>query len=92
MCNNIPVRKIQNVAFFINGKVAQLALDSGCEGDCIREDECYRLNLEIVPLDNTDTNNPPGKVSGKPNTVISRKGKLLIYMSKHQKSFKTLST
>ena len=58
MCNNIPVRKIQNVAFFINGKVAQLALDSGCEGDCIREDECYRLNLEIVPLDNTDTNIP----------------------------------
>ena len=37
MCNNIPVRKIQNVAFFVNGKVAQLALDSGCEGDCIRE-------------------------------------------------------
>ena len=54
-CNSIPIRKIQNVAFMVNNKVVQLSLDSGCEGDCIRLDECKRLNIQIQPLDHTDT-------------------------------------
>ena len=55
-CSSIPVRKIQNVAFFVNKKVAQLAIDSGCEGDCIRVDEAKRLGIPIFPLDHTDKN------------------------------------
>ena len=55
MCNNIPVCKIQNIAVFVENKIAQLSLDSGCEGDCIREDECVRLGLPVQPLDKTDT-------------------------------------
>ena len=71
---NATVRKIQNVAFFINGKVAQLALDSGCEGDCIPEDECYRLNLQIMPLDSTETDTHiPTQADGMPPlNVIGR--------------------
>ena len=54
-CNHIPIRKIQNVIFLVNTKVAQLSLDSGCEGDCVHEDECKRLEIKIEPLDSTDT-------------------------------------
>jgi hypothetical protein len=57
-CNNIPVRKIQNIGTFVNNKVAQLSIDSGCEGACIRESECHRLGIPIKPLDNTDTQIP----------------------------------
>ena len=39
----------------MNNKVALLSLDSGCEGDCILESECIRLNIPILPLDSTDT-------------------------------------
>ena len=46
-CSHIPIRKIQNVIFLINTKVAQLSLDSGCEGDCIHDDECKRLYIRI---------------------------------------------
>ena len=52
------MRKIQNIAVYINDKSALISLDSGCEGDCIRMDECYRLNIPIEPLDSTDTNLP----------------------------------
>ena len=58
ICSNIPVRKIQNIAVFIQNKIAQLSLDSGCEGDCIRESECIRLGLDIQPLDKYDTQLP----------------------------------
>ena len=57
-CNSIPIRKIQNIAVFVENKIAQLSLDSGCEGDCIRKDECIRLGLTIQPLDKTDTQIP----------------------------------
>ena len=43
---------------FVDNKIAQLSLDSGCEGDCIRESECIRLGLDIQPLDETDTQIP----------------------------------
>ena len=35
--------------------MALLSLDSGCEGDCILELECHRLNIPILPLDSSDT-------------------------------------
>ena len=41
--------------FFVNGIVAMLSLDSGCEGDCIHVNECKRLGIPILPLDSTDT-------------------------------------
>ena len=43
------------MSFFINNKVALLSLDSGCEGDCILESECHRLDIPILPLDSSDT-------------------------------------
>ena len=42
------------MTFLVNEIVAQLSLDSGCEGDCIRFDECKRLGIPIYPLDATD--------------------------------------
>ena len=48
------MRKIQNVLFLVNGKTAQLSLDSGCEGDCIQEKECIRLGITILPLEKDD--------------------------------------
>ena len=78
-CNSIPVRKIQTVAMFINGKVAQLSLDSGCEGDCITESECQRLKIVIKPLGPSDYLLPtqadgksPLKVIGKAKFVATR--------------------
>ena len=72
MCNSIPVRKIQNVAFFINGIVTQLALDSGCEGDCMRADECLRLGLSIEPLDHTDTHLPLQADGKSPLNIVGK--------------------
>merc|ERR1711954_348773 len=47
---NIPTRKVQTIACQINGKVAKLTIDSGSEGDCIREDVCKKLGIKILPL------------------------------------------
>ena len=73
------MRKIQNVSSFINNKIAQLSFDSGCEGDCMREDECVRLDIPIKPLDHTDTSIPtqadgksPLNVVGKTSFVATR--------------------
>ena len=49
---NIPIRKVQTIASEVEGKVVKLTIDSGSEGDCIRLDECKRLNLTVLPLDN----------------------------------------
>ena len=73
MCNSIPIRKIQNIAVFINNKVAQLSLDSGCEGDCISETECRRLQLPILPLDKSD--HKPKQADGQSNLIIIGKTK-----------------
>ena len=73
MCNSIPIRKIQNIAVFINNKVAQLSLDSGCEGDCISETECRRLQLPILPLDKSD--HKPKQADGQSNLIIVGKTK-----------------
>ena len=76
------MRKIQNIAVFINNKVAQLSLDSGCEGDCITLAECQRLNIVIAPLDSSDCLLPtqadgksPLKVLGKAQ-FVARRGKI----------------
>ena len=66
------MRKIQNVAFFINSKVAQLSMDSGCEGDCIRLDECERLNIPIIPLDHTDTHIPTQEDGKSPLQILGK--------------------
>ena len=70
--NSIPVRKIQNVAFLINGLVTQLALDSGCEGDCIRKDECLRLGIPIQPLDHTDKHMPTQADGKSPLSIVGK--------------------
>ena len=56
--NNLPVRKIQTISCFINGLVANLSLDSGCEADCIQEKECLRLGIKIMKLDENDKDLP----------------------------------
>ena len=51
---NIPTRKVQTIACEINDIVAKLTIDSGSEGDCIREDICKKLGIAILPLDKND--------------------------------------
>ena len=34
------------------------SVDSGSEGDCIREDICTKLGIEILPLDKNDHRTP----------------------------------
>ena len=66
------MRKIQTIAVYINNRPAILSLDSGCEGDCIRESECLRLNIAIKPLDNTDTSLPKQADGYSPLQVIGK--------------------
>ena len=50
----VPTRSIQKFTFLNNGRQAILSIDSGSEGDCMREAEAVRLKLRIMPLDKTD--------------------------------------
>ena len=75
------MRKIQKIAVYIHGKPAMLSLDSGCEGDCIRLDECYRLNIQIKPLDTSD-NQIPTQADGKSSLNIVGKVKFEIERDK----------
>ena len=52
--NIIPTKTIQKFTFTCQNKQVVLSLDSGCEGNCITEEECKRLQLKIVPLDAQD--------------------------------------
>ena len=59
-------------------------MDSGCEGNCIRADECQRLNIPVLPLDSTDSQLPtqadgvsPLQILGKANFQANR-GKILL--------------
>ena len=52
--NIIPTKSIQKFTFYCQHKQIVLALDTGCEGNCITEAECKRLKLEILPLDVND--------------------------------------
>ena len=61
--------------------MTQLALDSGCEGDCMREDECLRLGLVIEPLDHTDSHLPM-QADGKSTLDIVGKVKCEPYRGK----------
>ena len=58
-----------------------LSLDSGCEGDCIRLDECYRLNIQVKPLDNSD-DQIPTQADGKSSLNIVGKVKFDIERDK----------
>ena len=72
-CLSIPVRKIQTILFLINNIPAELSLDSGCEGDCVKESECLRLGIPILPLDKTDST--PTLADGKSALQIVGKAK-----------------
>ena len=61
--NLIPTRTIQKFTFLSSGKQAVLAIDSGCEGNCIRLDEVRRLDLDIIPLEPDDL--VPNQADGK---------------------------
>ena len=52
--NLIPTRTIQKFTFLCQGKQAIIAIDSGCEGDCMSKSEACRLGIKILPLDKAD--------------------------------------
>ena len=84
-CNSIPVRKIQNILCTVNDEVATLSLDSGCEGDCIRKDECERLGITITSLDHTDS--VPTQADGNSNLDVVGKAKFVGIRDKVQLEF-----
>ena len=57
---------------YIFNKPALLSLDSGCEGDCIRESECYRLNIPIKPLDDSDVQIPTQADGHSPLNIVGK--------------------
>ena len=59
-----------------------LSLDSGCEGDCIRIDECHRLNIQIKPLDPSDDQLPTQADGMSPLNIVG-KVKFEIERDKH---------
>ena len=62
--NLIPTRIIKKFTFLSSGgKQAVLAIDSGCEGNCIRLDEVRRLDIDIIPLEPDDL--VPNQADGK---------------------------
>ena len=69
------------MTFLVNEIVAQLSLDSGCEGDCIRFDECKRLGIPICPLDATDMH-VPTQADGKSPLNVLGKVKFQAYRDK----------
>ena len=57
--NIIPTRSIQRFTFVCQNKQSVLAIDSGCEGNCMTEAEAGRLKVKILPLEQGDrTPNP----------------------------------
>ena len=61
--NLIPTKTIQKFTFLSSGKQAVLAIDSGCEGNCMRLDEVQRLDIDIIPLEQDDL--IPNQADGK---------------------------
>ena len=74
------------MTFLVNEIVAQLSLDSGCEGDCIRVDECKRLGIPIYPLDATDIH-VPTQADGKSPLNVLGKVKFQAYRDKISLNF-----
>ena len=66
------MRKIQQIAVYIHNKPGILSLDSGCEGDCVRLDECYRLNIQVKPLDASDTQIPTQADGKSPLDIVGK--------------------
>ena len=65
--------------------VAKLTIDSGSEGDCIREDICKKLGIKILPLHKNDHRIPtqadglsPLKIVGYAKFKAIR-GKVILY-------------
>ena len=52
--NLIPTKSIQKFTFLSSNIQVVLAIDSGCEGNCMTEEEATRLNINILPLDKAD--------------------------------------
>ena len=69
---NIPTRKVQTIACEINGKVAKLTIDSGSEGDCIRQDVCTRLAIPVLPLDSNDNKVPTQADGYSPLEIVGQ--------------------
>ena len=49
-----------------------MSLDSGCETNCIQEDECHKLNIKIEPLDCTDVNFPTQADGQSPLQIMGK--------------------
>ena len=47
-------------------------MDSGCEGACIRLDECKRLGIPIIPLDHTDKLVPTQADGNSPLDILGK--------------------
>ena len=52
--NIIPTKSIQKFTFICQDKQSVLAIDTGCEGNCMTEAETGRLKLKILPLEQED--------------------------------------
>ena len=52
--NIIPTRSIQRFTFLCHDKQSVLAIDTGCEGNCMTEAEAGRLKVKILPLEQED--------------------------------------
>ena len=69
---NIPIRKVQNIACQVNNKVTQLTIDSGCEGNCVRLDVCERLGIPVHPLDPEDNKVPTQADGNSPLDIVGQ--------------------
>ena len=68
----LPVRKVQTVSANINNKVETLTIDSGSEGNCMREDICQKLGLSVVPLDADDSSVPTQADGQSPLDIVGQ--------------------
>lgn len=70
--NSVPIRKVQNIACEVHGKVTALTIDSGCEGNCIRLDTCNHLGIEVLPLDKDDHKVPTQADGESPLEIVGQ--------------------
>ena len=68
----LPVRKVQTVSATINNKIETLTIDSGSEGNCMREDICQKLGLPVLPLDADDSSVPTQADGESPLDIVGQ--------------------
>ena len=68
----LPVRKVQTVSANINNKIETLTIDSGSEGNCMRQDICQKLGLPVVPLDADDSSVPTQADGQSPLDIVGQ--------------------